>query len=237
MKDSQKTVLTYMAAFAGAVALHAGLAVSLVGFLNSAAHKVPAAETAVQKDAMVVTFTRPQPVKLQPEPAKAVARLREPEPAPIPAPEPPPQEPDVETPETISATKIDEVDVLDPTPPQQPAETATQSAFIPQLQRHQRQIVPTIQIEKPRPLQPIDTEAIYPLGPRLRGEEGTVRLLVRIGIDGSLEKLEISESSGVAVLDRAAERAVSRTRFAPATRNNQPVVDELTITIRFRLDF
>lgn len=235
MNESLKTRLTYMVAFAGAVVLHTGLVVGLGGFLNSAADRVPMSETAVQKDALVVTFNRPKPVKLQSIPAESVTRLREP--VPTPTPEPSPQDPDVETPEITSATNIDEGDVFNPAPPQQSTETATQSPFVPQPSRNQRRTFPTIQIEKPRPLQPIDTEAIYPLGARLRGEEGAVRLLVRIGVDGRLENLKINESSGFAALDRAAERAVRRTRFAPATRNNQPVADELTITIRFHLDF
>jgi protein TonB len=85
-------------------------------------------------------------------------------------------------------------------------------------------------------LQPIDAEAVYPLGARLRGEEGAVRILVRINPDGRIDDLEIRESSGSTALDRAAERAVRRTRFAPATRKDQPVAGELTITIRFSLD-
>ena len=85
-------------------------------------------------------------------------------------------------------------------------------------------------------MQPIDTEVVYPLGARLRGEEGAVGILIRIGTDGRLDDLEIRESSGFTALDRAAERAVRRIRFAPATRNNQPIAGELTITIRFSLD-
>jgi protein TonB len=61
-------------------------------------------------------------------------------------------------------------------------------------------------------------------------------MIVRIGEDGRVEVVEIGESSGFTLLDRAAERAVRRTRFAPATRNGLPITDEITITIRFRLD-
>jgi protein TonB len=63
-----------------------------------------------------------------------------------------------------------------------------------------------------------------------------VRLSVRIGEDGRVEDVKISDSSGFTALDRAAERAVRRTRFEPATRNDQPVADRITITIRFLLD-
>jgi protein TonB len=60
--------------------------------------------------------------------------------------------------------------------------------------------------------------------------------MVRIAENGRVVDVEISESSGFTTLDRAAERAVRRTRFAPATRNNQPVPGVLTIAIHFRLD-
>jgi TonB family protein len=55
-------------------------------------------------------------------------------------------------------------------------------------------------------------------------------------VHGRIGNLEISQSSGFAALDRAAERAVRRTRFEPATRRSQPVAGELTITIRFSLE-
>jgi protein TonB len=120
--------------------------------------------------------------------------------------------------------------------PRQSTGTAAQPSSAIQPSRQQRQTFSTVQIEKPRPLQPIDAQAVYPLGARLRGEEGSVHIFVRIGADGRIDDLEIRESSGFTALDRAAERAVRRTRFEPATRSNRPVPGDLTITIRFSLD-
>ena len=235
MNGSRKNALTYVAAFAVAAVIHAGLAVGLGGFFHCAEDRVAEPEELVQEESLTLTFRIPKPVQLQPKPAAPVTRVREAVPTPTPAPEQSPQEPGVETADSTSTMEIDEAAALSPEP-LQPTETVVQSPVVQQPSRYRRQAFPTIRIEKPRPLQPIDAEAVYPLGARLRGEEGAVRLKIRIGEDGRVEGLEISESSGFTALDRAAERAVRRTLFAPATRTEQPVADELTITIRFRLD-
>lgn len=235
MKSSLTTALTYTAAFAVAAVIHAGLVVGLGGFFHFAEDRVPEAEEFSQEEALTLTFRMPEPVQLQPKPPAPVTRVREAVPTPPPVTEPYPQEPGVEAPDSTSTVESDEMAALSPEP-LQPVENVVQSPVVQQPSRDRRQAIPTIRIEKPRPLQPIDAEAAYPLGARLRGEEGAVRLKVRIGEDGRVEGLEISESSGFIALDRAAERAIRRTLFAPATRNEQPVADELTITIRFRLD-
>jgi protein TonB len=58
-----------------------------------------------------------------------------------------------------------------------------------------------------------DVRPVYPLSARLRGEEGTVRVLVLIGVSGRAEQVEISQSSGCEALDRAAADAVRKARF------------------------
>jgi protein TonB len=236
VNGSRKNVLTYTAAFAVATAIHASLVVGLGGFFNFAEDRVAESEEFIQEEAFTLTFRTPKPVQLQPKPSAPVTRVREPVRTPPPLPDPSPREPqEVEAPDSTPTVKSDEAAALSPEPPQS-NETVVQSPVDQPLLRSRRKAFPTVRIDKPRPLQPIDAGAVYPLGARLRGEEGAVRLSVRIGEDGRVEGLEISESSGFAALDRAAERAVRRTLFAPATRNDQPVADVLTITIRFRLD-
>ncbi|UCF96877.1 MAG: energy transducer TonB, partial [Spirochaetaceae bacterium] len=171
----------------------------------------------------------------------SLTRGREPVPMPAPAPEPSSHQPEMETIDPVPVAETEESAVLNTEPTaaaetDAPAETAAQSPMVPQPVRHQKQAVPPVRFEKPRPLQPIDAGAVYPLGSRLRGEEGIVRLLARIGSDGRVEGLKIGESSGFPALDRAAKQAVWRTRFSPATQNNRAVADEITITIHFRLD-
>ncbi|MBM3490321.1 MAG: energy transducer TonB [Alphaproteobacteria bacterium] len=74
----------------------------------------------------------------------------------------------------------------------------------------------------------------YPQLSRLRGQEGRVRLAVRIDAEGRVTELRIVESSGHALLDKAAREAVERWRFRPATRDGRPVADEVVVPVEFR---
>lgn len=238
MNGSRTNVLTYTAAFAVAALIHAGLLIGLGAFSHFSEHRLAEPEELIQEEVITLTFRTPEPVQLQPRPTAPVTRVREPLSTPPPVPEPALQEPQttgVRAPDPPSTVGSGDAATLNPEA-LQPKEIEATSPVIQRPSQYRGQAVPNIRIEKPRPLQPIDAEAVYPLGARLRGEDGAVRLKARIGEDGRVQGLEISESSGFTALDRAAERAVRRTLFAPATRNNQPVVDELTITIRFRLD-
>jgi protein TonB len=232
MSKSRKTVLNYLAAFLAAVVLHTALAVVSGDFLNSGQDGDPNAEQMAHQDALAVSFYQPQPAQLQSEATESITRLREPLPAP--EPEPTPKEPVVETPAPQVATE--KVEAPEPSAPRQTVESAFQSPFAAHQSQPKRRGFFDNKTEKPRPLQPIDAEVVYPLGARLRGEEGAVRILVYIDAKGHIDDLRISQSSGFAALDRAAERAVRRTRFEPGTRRNQPVAGELTITIRFSLE-
>jgi TonB family protein len=53
--------------------------------------------------------------------------------------------------------------------------------------------------------------------------EGRVALKVLVRADGSVGGVEVAQSSGRASLDAAAVREVSRWKFAPATRDGQPI--------------
>ena len=71
--------------------------------------------------------------------------------------------------------------------------------------------------------------------PQLRVEAAqgrvTLRLLVRS--DGSVAQVSVFESSGSQVLDEAAVKAAVKWRFAPASRDGQPVESWAIIPIRF----
>ncbi len=85
---------------------------------------------------------------------------------------------------------------------------------------------------------PVVTEAdtirrvtpVYPLASRRRGEEGEVRLLVGVSIDGSTASVEVVGTSGFSALDEAAILAVRRWRFAPGSP------DKLIVPVIFRLE-
>ena len=66
--------------------------------------------------------------------------------------------------------------------------------------------------------------------------EGTVILRLHISAAGSVEEVEVSQSSGHAILDREAVAAVSGWRGSPATRAGRAVETIELLPIRFRLD-
>ena len=73
----------------------------------------------------------------------------------------------------------------------------------------------------------------YPREALRRGVGGTVRVQVTVSPDGSVERMEVAESSGDRTLDRAAMEAVRRWRFKPAMRNGQPVSATVVIPLDF----
>lgn len=75
----------------------------------------------------------------------------------------------------------------------------------------------------------------YPAESRRRGEEGVVRLSLRVGIDGRVEGAEVATSSGFPRLDQAAVEAARRWRFRPAMQGGVPVAATLPTAVHFRL--
>jgi biopolymer transport protein TolR len=76
----------------------------------------------------------------------------------------------------------------------------------------------------------------YPPASRLRGEQGRVTLLVQVDMAGRVAGVSVLNSSGFPALDRAAEAAVRRWEFDPATQEGRPVFSTTTVGINFRLD-
>jgi protein TonB len=75
----------------------------------------------------------------------------------------------------------------------------------------------------------------YPSTARRRGLEGRVVLRVHVDADGTANRVEVMESSGHALLDRAARRAVLRWRFVPARLAGVPVTGTVDVPVTFRL--
>lgn len=75
----------------------------------------------------------------------------------------------------------------------------------------------------------------YPRVARRRGWEGRVVLAVTVSAEGDVAALSVAESSGHALLDRAAKRAVRDWHFRPAERLGEPVRDRIRVPITFRL--
>lgn len=75
----------------------------------------------------------------------------------------------------------------------------------------------------------------YPLMARRRGLEGEVLLSVQVRADGRVASVEVKQSSGHPILDRAALKTLSRWRFVPARQGEQPVSASIEVPIRFQL--
>ncbi len=77
---------------------------------------------------------------------------------------------------------------------------------------------------------------IYPASARRRQQQGTVTLIVQVGADGSVMRVEIAESSGYDALDDAALQSVrARWRFVPARRGGVAFESWVLVPIRFAL--
>lgn len=74
----------------------------------------------------------------------------------------------------------------------------------------------------------------YPLGARLRGEEGIVKIAVCVGTDGCVLDCAVAKSSGYPALDKAALAAVKHARFISA--RSLALQDENRTVLTFRFD-
>lgn len=75
----------------------------------------------------------------------------------------------------------------------------------------------------------------YPPAARLRGQYGRVVLRVEVSPSGDAETVQVAESSGYDILDRAAADAVKQWRFIPARRNGSAVAAMVHVPVRFAL--
>lgn len=76
----------------------------------------------------------------------------------------------------------------------------------------------------------------YPLAARRQGLEGRVLLAAHVRADGSCGDVRLKQSSGSALLDRAALDTVRRWRFLPASRAGNAIDSWVDVPIRFRLE-
>jgi len=86
-----------------------------------------------------------------------------------------------------------------------------------------------------RPLVDINPAPEYPRLARERGLEGIVRLEVQVEQDGHPGEVRIEESSGHALLDDSALKAVSHWRFSPARSGLLRFSSKIIVPIQFTL--
>jgi len=78
--------------------------------------------------------------------------------------------------------------------------------------------------------------ACYPSASRRLSEEGRVMLTITIDAAGKVGAMSVSQSSGFARLDGAAECVVRRLPFEPGKRDGQAVAAQATLPIVFKLE-
>jgi len=76
---------------------------------------------------------------------------------------------------------------------------------------------------------------LYPLESKRLGEEGSCLVRLTVGINGNVEREEISVSSGSPRLDGACVDAYRSAHFIPATENGKPVIDTVEMPVNWRL--
>ena len=76
----------------------------------------------------------------------------------------------------------------------------------------------------------------YPVVARKRGQEGTVWLDIWLDEKGNKSKLEVTQSSGLALLDKSALKAVSEWKFKPYERNGIRIASRVRIPVVFSLN-
>lgn len=202
-------------AFAVVVAIHAAVAVALLGM-------------------GVVEMPRPQAKHL------TVVDLRTPPPTTPPQPQPQPEaqlETAARDPQPVAVKPMIELPSKSPMIVQaavaQPAVTV----------RIDAPPAPSAPPAPPAPITPPDFSAAqlnnpgptYPYASRRNREEGTALLKVLVTPEGRAGKIEIRESSGFERLDKAAIDTVRKWRFVPAQQAGQPVAAWVLVPIGFTL--
>ena len=234
------------AVWAASFALHAG-ALTALWFAPMDAPSASDAEPAVAEPVMAVRLVQaersrrlvepPRPVPLVPPPPPAVAAPRLPALADAPPhhrPAPPAFSPshrvcptlvhphEASAPDTLLAA----TPTLDLPPPKTPP------PYIPPAPE------PSV------PLRAIVHDAVaeaenppphYPRIARRLGYEGLVVLRAHVSAEGQCLGVEVAESSGYPVLDRAAAEAVKQWSFHPARAGGEPRESHVDVPIRFRL--
>ena len=118
-------------------------------------------------------------------------------------------------------------------PPQGPRDPITLPNSISSLPTP---LVPFISEIPPRAIAGTQIGPTYPALSRRLTEQGSVRLRLTIGIDGSVINASVIRSSGFQRLDEAATNWVRRNwRYEPAMRGDMPIQATTEATLTFRL--
>jgi protein TonB len=79
-------------------------------------------------------------------------------------------------------------------------------------------------------------EPVYPVEAVRRAEQGAVILLIHVSPEGLPAGVDVAQSSGFVLLDRAARDAVWSWHFLPAVQDGRPIPFDMMIRVVFQLD-
>jgi protein TonB len=191
----------------------------------------PAPPPAPMADAEEPAETPPAPASLaapQPPPS--------PDPAPAASPTPPPPQPEPPSPAPRALAQPPRP------PPAPPQATRPAPVRVPLGASEQGRDGGTTDIVAALRTTPPSAESgylnippRYPQEAARRGQQGTVVLSVLVATDGSALSVDIAQSSGHPLLDRAAREAVAKWRFRPGTQGGIAMPTHFPVTLTFRL--
>jgi periplasmic protein TonB len=229
--------------------LHAALFAGLLLWFRHA----PATDSAPQTPGAVelVMLEQQGAVVANPpsEPAPAAAIPAPPPPPPAPPqqtapPEPPP--PDAETADEalpLPPPPVPPPAVAPPSVPQPPSPPVQRAQQAPQIDLAGNDsetnaiviagpnVIPASIDAKSR-----NREPAYPLEAVRRAEQGAVILLIHVSPEGLPAGVDVAQSSGFVLLDRAARDAVWNWHFLPAVQDGRPIPFDMMIRVVFQLD-
>lgn len=192
-----------------------------------------AAEVIVPAEVLAEFITPPAPPAPPAPPPPKPAPPPPPKPAPPkPAPRPAPMPVAVPSPAPAPNAPTGVVEPQPPAPPiQAPAPPPAPAPAPPAPPAPPKIELPSSDaayLNNPKPT--------YPAISKRLGEQGKVVLRVLIGTDGLPQKVEVNKSSGFERLDRQAQDAVMRWRFAPGKRNGVPETMWNLVPVNFVLE-
>lgn len=120
----------------------------------------------------------------------------------------------------------------DPVPAPNPSATASGVAVDPVPTATPTPVLVDASVD---PRYAADLQPLYPPEETRAGREGRVVVRVLVGVDGRVKQVEPVSATSDAFFRATAQRATSRWRFRPATRDGIPVEAWRTMAIRFVL--
>lgn len=203
---------------AGVIALHA----VILGLILTAPHTPPAPVLPSPIHVRLIETAAEPPAPVPAPKSPVVAPRRPPQPARAPSPPVAVAPPTTPLPAAEPApTLLPAEPVAPPTAPTAPAAPAPPPPPVVQPR------FDAAYLDNPKPP--------YPSVSRRLGEEGEVRLRVRVDPAGLAQRVEIQQGSGYPRLDQAALETVRQWRFVPARQGDQPVAAWVIVPIQFTL--